>query len=75
MTRRGKSQAQSGSVLDETDADALRAASDRLRGDGMTAREAAAEMVHDNILDWAAGQSDTDGAQAARLRLRIVPRP
>lgn len=77
MTRRGKRPAQPGKVLDETSADALRVASDRLRGQGMSADQAAVDMLHDSIIDWVTRESDEGPwpAEQGRPRLRIVPKP
>lgn len=64
--------AQAGSLLVPTGADVLRKAVERLRGDGLTRTEAAAEVVRENLYEWLDQESDT--RPTASLRLRIVKR-
>lgn len=59
-------------LLDPTSAGALRGAWERLRGNGLSNAEAAAEIVRKNFYDFI--DSESDAQSAACPRLRIVKR-
>jgi hypothetical protein len=60
------------SLLDPVGADRLRQALERLRANGLTDAEAAAEMIRKNLYDFL--DSETDAQSGAVPRLRIVKR-
>lgn len=55
-----------GFLLDSEQAGSLRASVERLRMQGLSAREAAAELVRENIYDWL--DSESDSGAVKRLR-------
>lgn len=60
------------SILDPIGADRLRQAVERLRDNGLSSAEAAAEIVRKNLYDFL--DSETDAQSGVCPRLRIVKR-
>lgn len=60
------------SLLDPTSCDALRGAVERLRANGLSHAEAAAELLRRNFYDFV--DAETDAQSAPCHRLRIVKR-
>lgn len=56
-------------LLDPTGAAALRAAVERLRGNGLSNAEAAAEIVRRNFYDFIDGEADAMSGKCHRLRI------
>lgn len=59
-------------LLEPTSAEALRVALERLRANGLSRSEAAAELLRRNFYDLV--DSETDAASGACHRLRIIKR-
>lgn len=55
-----------GYLLDSEQAGSLQASVDRLRLQGMSSGEAAAELVRENIYDWLDGESDSGAVRRLR---------
>lgn len=60
------------SLLDPTGADPLRRAVERLRANGLSGAEAAAELLRTNFYDFMDAESETESRNC--LRLRIIKR-
>jgi hypothetical protein len=56
-------------ILDPTGADPLRRALERLRANGLTAGEAAAELVRNNLYDFLDARAESQSAACPRLRI------
>jgi hypothetical protein len=57
------------SLLKPTDADALRGAMERLRGDGLSQSEAGAELLRGNFYDFIDSQTEPQSSKCTRLRI------
>jgi hypothetical protein len=57
------------SLLNPTGADALRGAMERLRDNGLSSGEAAAEMLRKNFYDMIDAESDAQSDACPRLRI------
>lgn len=67
--KNGKSRQGDDPVLRATGVASLRSAVERLRAAGLSAAQAAAEVVRENIYDWVDGQTDAESNGAHRLRI------
>lgn len=57
------------SILDPTGADHLRTALERLRSNGLSKAEAAAEILRKNLYDFLDAHSDEESPACRRLRI------
>jgi hypothetical protein len=57
------------SLLKPTGADALRSALERLRGNGLSDSEAAAEMLRRNFYDFIDSEIEPQSSKCSRLRI------
>jgi hypothetical protein len=65
-TRKGRP---ASSLLKPTDADALRTAVERLRNNGLSHAEAAAELLRGNFYDFIDSEVEAESSKCARLRI------